>query len=120
MQCICVACANIKSEHLDSPFQPFNVMDTHTVSMKMLIDMSYMKENGYYLLKDNIFHKLQFCTEYGVNLSTPVKPLHCMFLGIFIWLVQGLNCLRRKKVMRVLPLLLMMTKESHIIFYRCI
>jgi len=26
-----------------------------------------------------------------------VEPLHCVLLGIFIWLLQGLNCLRREK-----------------------
>jgi len=93
LYCMC----NRKSKHLDTLFQSFVVTDTHTISMKMLNDLSYIKENGYYPLKDNIFHKLQFCSEYGINLSTPVEPLHCILLGIFIWLLQGLNHFRRKK-----------------------
>jgi len=62
LYCMC----NRKSKHLDTLFQSFVVTDTHTISMKMLNDLSYIKENGYYPLKDNIFHKLQF---FAVNIE---------------------------------------------------
>ena len=53
-----------------------------------------MKNIGYYPVKNNIFTK--FCHSHGVNASTPVEPLHCVLLGLFIRLLQGFNQLRRE------------------------
>jgi len=50
---------------------------------------------GYYLLWDNIFHKLDCCHSKGINLSTPVEQLHCVLLRFLIWLFQDFNSLQR-------------------------
>jgi len=50
-----------------------------------------LKQVGYYPMKNNIFHHLEFCHSGGINGSTPVEPLHCVLLGLFLWLLQGFN-----------------------------
>ena len=52
---------------------------------------SRAKLAGYYALKENAFHDLKFCHEKGINLSSPVEPLHCVLLGLFIQVLQGFN-----------------------------
>jgi len=62
----------------------------------MLTDPVETKDLGYYPMKQNIFHHLQFCHAKGVNQSTLVEPLHCVLLGLFIQLLQGFNRLWKK------------------------
>jgi len=87
---VCQMC-NIDRDHLDDPYCKFVETDTDKLWRKMLTDPVETKDLGYYPMKQNIFHQLQFCHAKGVNQSTPVKLLHCVLFGLFIQLLQGFN-----------------------------
>ena len=80
---VCRMC-NIDRDHLDNPYCSFVETDSDQLRQKMLTDPVKTKDLGYYPMKQNIFHHLQFCHAKGVNQSTPVEPLHCVLLGLFI------------------------------------
>jgi len=86
---------NIHADFLDDPYKKSTNTDTRTIAQKTKLDPKCIKEIGYNSIKDNIFHQLTFCHNYGVNMSTPVEPLHGILLGLFIRLMQGFNHLRR-------------------------
>jgi len=92
---ICRMC-NVERTNLDNPYCHVVETDSEKVKQKMLTDPVEAKELGYYPMKDNVFHSLQFCHAKGLNQSTPVEPLHCVLLGLFIRLLQGFNRLRKK------------------------
>jgi len=91
---ICRIC-NIKRDDLDAPYKNVTLTDTQSVHNAIHSSPITARNMGYYAFKDNVFHQLHFCHNYGVNQSTPVEPLHCVLLGLFIRLLQGLNRLRR-------------------------
>jgi len=92
---VCQMC-NIDCDHLDDPYCSFVETDSDQLRQKMLTDPVKTKDLGYYPMKQNIFHHLQFCHAKGVNQSAPVEPLHCVLLGLFIRLLQGFNRLQKK------------------------
>jgi len=86
---------NIILDKCDDPYEPYDVTSSHRLIHEIATNPAAMKQVGYYPLKNNIFHQLEFCHERGINASTPVEPLHCVLLGLFIRLLQGFNRLRR-------------------------
>ena len=78
----------------DDPYQPYELTNTHDLIKTIENQPHVSKGNGYYPLKNNVFHQLEFCHWHGLNGSTPVEPLHCVMLGLFICLLQGFNYLR--------------------------
>jgi len=91
---ICRFC-NIPRNSLDDPYQRFWLTDSAILASNMSNNYEQTARMGYYPMKNNIFHELLWCHEFGVNQLTPVEPLHCILLGLFIGLLQGFNRLRK-------------------------
>ena len=103
---------NIVLDHCDNPYEPYKVTNSHLLLERLSNNPYSMKNIGYYPVKNNIFHQLEFCHSCGVNASTPVEPLHCVLLGLFIRLLQGFNWLRREDMQ--IPE--SSSREAHFIF----
>jgi len=86
----CYLC-NITLDKCDDPYEPYKVTSSHSLIHDIETNPSSLKQIGYYPLKNNIFHHLEFCHGHEINASTPVEPLHCVLLGLFICLLQGFN-----------------------------
>ena len=82
---------NIILDKCDDPYEQYDVTSSHRLIHEIATNPAAMKQVGYYPLKNNIFHQLEFCHKRGINASTPVEPLHCVLLGLFIRLLQGFN-----------------------------
>jgi len=90
MLCLC----NIILDKCDDLYEPYKLISSFSLIQDIQKNPNSLKQLGYYPMKNNIFHQLEFCHSHGINGSTPVEPLHCVLLGIFIWLLQGFNQLR--------------------------
>jgi len=107
----CQLC-NITLGNCDDLYEPYELTNSHLLVEWLSSDPYSMKSIGYYPVKNNIFHKLEFCHSHGVNASTPVEPLHCVLLGLFIRLLQGFNWLQGED-MKIPE---SSTRETHFIF----
>jgi len=78
--------------------ESYHTTDSHALSQQTCKNPGYVKANGYYAMTNNIYHKLEFCHSPGVNALTPVEPQNCILLGLFMWLLQGFNCLQQSSM----------------------
>jgi len=70
---------NIKRDDLDNPACNFIETDSHVLARRMKRNMSAVKDVGYYPIQSMV-HELTFCHSKGINQSTLVEPLHCVYL----------------------------------------
>jgi len=82
---------DIKHNDLDTLYK--NVILTDTLKIQNAINMStnHYQKHGLLCIERKYISLIDFYHRYGLNQSTPVEPLHCVLLGLFIPLFQGLN-----------------------------
>jgi len=92
----CRLCGCLK-EDLDKDDLSFDIIDSHELYRNIKENRpGAVREKGYYPIKDNILHELDYCDPLGFIISTLPEILHVLLLGLLPRLLNGFSNLKKK------------------------